>query len=419
MKTLGNCCLVFLAIIGVLVSCLYGYYHFFIHDTTIGVNYIGSQLGVDIIDSKDLTDEEKDEYDERWFMEANYYSNDKKNGIELQELNFNYFMDFELTSDSYRSTGMQYKGDYKTSSSFSFNPDVDVNPNFIYYDTTDKVVYRGYASNNTQISVGTLLNRSAQIIISIDKKPYVIQLNGTYKKQFLFWTYDAKYYEFGDLFDCVFHAIKDNNKGKGDYYINLDLSQFFSIKEFDPITKKFKEDNVIDIIKNYAVLKVHYDDNGAQQATQSMFGMIDCNKNYGMENREDITYWQERMVYNINNDTKLNGKKIIDYRYSEIYKGYFISLSMEAKKIFEDMPRRKVNITIDLNTEDRNIVGIDYNGFENFEIDTFTINGENQTFYMLDKALYNTNLQTLKYTNGITFDMADDSINSEYTGVIL
>ena len=97
---------------------------------------------------------------------------------------------------------------------------------------------------------------------------------------------------------------------------------------------------------------------------------------------------------------------------------------MSTKKLFANMPRAKVNINIDLQSQylldnEINIVGIDYNGFEKFEIDTLTIIGNAQTIYMLDKALYDTQLQTLKYSNGITFDFAENSINNEYVGVVL
>ena len=123
------------------------------------------------------------------------------------------------------------------------------------------------------------------------------------------------------------------------------------------------------------------------------------------------------MVYTLNEDD-------FNYRYSDVYKGYFVSLSMDTKKLFADMPRAKVNINIDLQSDylidkDINIVGIDYNGFENFEIDTLTISGNSQTIYLLDKSLFNTKLQTLKHSNGITFDIAENAINNEYSEVVL
>jgi hypothetical protein len=206
-------------------------------------------------------------------------------------------------------------------------------------------------------------------------------------------------------------AIRSNSAGFGDYYITVDLSEYFSIKEYDTETGKYKADDVTDIIKNYAVLKFHYDENGARNSSQSIFGCIDCNPSYDVEDKNiDTTYWQERMLYTLTNDDLV-------YRYSEVYNGYFVSLSMDTKSLFESMPRSKVNIDISMLYNDKNIVGIDYNGFEDFEIDTLSISGSG-TFYLLDKSLYDTNLQTIKYSQEITLDFAENSTNSNYVEVI-
>ena len=55
LKVIGNCCFVFLAIIGLCVSLAYGYYHFFVKDVTTGTNYIDNQIALDIVASDDLT----------------------------------------------------------------------------------------------------------------------------------------------------------------------------------------------------------------------------------------------------------------------------------------------------------------------------------------------------------------------------
>ena len=107
------------------------------------------------------------------------------------------------------------------------------------------------------------------------------------------------------------------------------------------------------------------------------------------------------------------------YRYSDVYKGYFISLNIDTKSLFAGMPRAKVNVNIETVYGDKNIVGIDYNGFENFEIDTLTISGNPQTFHILDKGLVGTQLQKLKYSQGITFDFASNSIDSGYVEEVL
>lgn len=426
-KVLGNCCLVFLAVISVCVSLAFGYYHFFVHDVTVGVNYIDNQIGLDIVKSDDLSEEQKNEFEDRYFLECNFYSNSKNNGIALQEMKLNYFTDYNLLSTGYRSTGMQYLGDLKQEDlqlveTTEEQANRDEPTGFSYYDTTNGISWDGN-------KIRTQLNRESCFTIKIDGRPFQIQLNKTYewttyKRQWYtlwIWNKPTKHiwmYNYLDVFADCMQAIRSNSAGYGDYYITVDLSEYFTIREFDSETGKYKQDDVTDIIKNYSVLKFHYDENGAKNSTQSLFGCIDCNPSYDIEDTKiDTTYWQERMVYNLT-------AKDFTYRYSDVYNGYFASLDLDTKKMFADMPRVKVNITLDLQSQylkdnKINIVGFDYNGLEDFEIDTLTITGESQTFYLLEKSLYNTKLQNLKHSNGITFDFGSNAVNNEYKVVVL
>lgn len=418
LKTIGNCCLVFLTVISICVIIAFVYYHYFVKDTTIGVNNINDQLAVDIKKDEDLTPEEKNEFEERWFMEASYYSNAKNNGVQLQELKYNYFTGYNLTSDQYRSTGMQYMGDFETYMNevgSEKEAQQRVLSEFYYYDTTNGITWSGFKGQYG--SVSTTLNRDEQFIIKIDNRPFSIQLTGQYDVYGRLWGFlwnvkqATVYFDYGDVFDCVFSAIKSNDHGYGDYYITLDLSQYFTIREYDGDSGKFKDDDVTDIIKNYAVLKFHYDENGARNSTQSLFGSIECNSKYDIaEDNIDTTYWQERIVYNLTaNDLAL--------RYSDFYEGSFASLSMSTKEMFANMGRAKVNITLDLTST--NIIGFDFNAFENLEIDTIRIIGTRRTFYLLEKSLYNTNLSRLEHSSEITFDFAENAIDSEFSEVIL
>lgn len=408
-KKIIDISLVFLSIISILVCGVYIYYHFFVKDTTIGVNNIGDQIGLDIINSEDLTDKEKSELEERWFMEANYYSNDAKNGIELQELNFNYFMDYTLTSDAYRSTGMQYLGDYSTSQMINYDPNNSINPAFTYYDTVDGITYNGY--NDVNGSLNTLLNRKSSFIIKIDNRAFSIQLTGSYKDYFFLWFYNTAYYEYGDVFDSVFTAIENNSKGYGDYYIVVDLSEFFSIKEYDTKTGKFKSDDVTDIIKNYAVLKFHYYENGAKNSTQSLFGLIENNPNHGMNEVIDTTYWKAKPVY-----TYTESSDVFDSRYSSVYGGELISFTTEARQKLEKLSDAKIRLTINITNTD--IVGIDYSGLENIEIESITITGSG-TFYYLENSLKGTNVKTIYRSSGINLEIHETAIDTEYSEVIL
>jgi len=423
LKSLGDISCVFLAGIGVVITCFFAYYSIFNKDITVGTNYIDDQIAVDVVKADDLTPAEINSYEERYFMVANYYDNSKNNGVQLQELRFDYFTDYTLTADKYRSTGMQYLGDFSTYTTQVRTQDEanrKVVDDFYYYDTTNGITWSGYNGNNG--SIGTTLNRNQVFTIKIDNRPFAIQLTGGYDlygdKLFLgfLWKTGTQvvghvYYDYGDVFDCAFKAIKSNNRGYGDYYITVALSNFFTVKEYDPATGKYKADNVTDVIKNYAVLKFHYEANGAIASSQSLFGSIECNPQYDLnQTNYDTTYWQERMVYNLTASD-------LSLRYSDTYGGYFASLPLATQNIFNSMPRAKINITLDLTGT--NIIGFDYNAFENFNIDTVRITGSPQTFYLLDKCLFNSNLQTLAHSSGITLNFGTDAVNNGYSEVIL
>lgn len=421
-KAIGDFCIIIFGILGLCISLAYAYYHYFVDDITIGVNNVGDQIAVDIVNAEDLTTEEIDIYEDRWFMHANYYSNDNENGIELQELQFNYFTGVDLTSNQYRSTGMQYIGDFETYINKVANEEEanrTVFDDFYYYDTTNGISWSGY--NNTYGSISTTLNRNESFIIKIDDKPYSIQLTGKYSYKTGWWIFSSTtwcYYGYEDIFANVFDAIESNSFGYGDFYITLDLSDYFTVREYDYDTGKFRADTVSDILKNYVVLKVHYDANGVKNSKQSIYGCISCNPSYGLDAEVNTTYWQERMVYTLDVYNFV-------YRFSEAHNGYLISLSRDYVSSIKSMPRAYARIVIDLSSEylsklNYNIVGIDYNGFEDLPIDSISIIGwHSQDFYILSGALVDTNIKKLTYVQNIKLIISDDAFNNEYVAEVV
>ena len=97
---------------------------------------------------------------------------------------------------------------------------------------------------------------------------------------------------------------------------------------------------------------------------------------------------------------------------------------MDGKKLFANMPRTKVNIVIDLNSDyftqnNIKIVGLDYNAFENVELDTLTIRGSTDKFYLMDKSLIGTQLKTFKHSKDIIFVGLENATNSEFVEVVI
>jgi len=401
-----------------MIDAFYIYYKYINQDITIGTNYISSQTGVDIIASEDLDEEEVDEYEERWFLEASYYNNSLSNGIEIQELNLNYFTDYSLTANTYRSTGMQYVGGDAslTDKTVSNEDEADsyVATGLYYYDTTDGISYAGR-------NINTILNRDAVFIISIDNEPYAIQLDGNYTttKKLLFITQTVyHYYSYASLFVDIFNAIESNSSGYGDYYITVDLSEYFTIKKYDVDSGKFLDDDVSDVIKNYCVIKFHYEANGLVDSSQSIFGIVACNSSYDLEFNYDTDYWQARAIYTLTAEDFI-------YRYSELYNGYFATLSTEIQIIFNQMERVKIIVLLNLNNDylinnNINLIGLDYYALKGFSLDTLQIISTNETnFYILENSLIDTTLKHLIYSNTISLCISENAIDDDYDEVIL
>ena len=420
-KTLGKICFSLLVVASIIVSIFYIYFKYFDSSVTIGINNINDQIGLDIKSDNELSENEKAEYEERWLIHANYYSNDKENGIKLQEIQYNYFSDYTLSSDSYWSTGMQFLGDFHTYATNVANEkeaNKAVVNDFYYYDTTDGISWMGF--KGPAGGIGNVLNRDAYMIIKIDNKPYRLKLTGKYNvyDKFLFWDVKTQtvYFDYGDVFDCIMSAIKSNSRGYGDYYIKIDLSQYFSVEKYDEENKKFVKTNA-DIVKNYARIKFHYDENGAVNSAQSIFGIIACDPKYD-NNREqiDTEYWQERVIYNLTDDD-------LDYRYSEAYNGYLVGLNIDQITLFKKMPRTIVNIIINLDStylQNYNIIGLDYNAFENLQINKLSVlSNKSIEIKLLDKCLYNTSLSIIERTSNVALTISENAVNSEYVEVIL
>lgn len=407
---------ILLVLLSLCVDGLFIYYKFFNKDITIGVNYLGDQTAIDV---KALSEEQQADYEKRCILEANYFSNDRGNGIELNELMVNYFTDWTLTSDKYRSTGMQFVGniskqDFTLTSGSAFGittlaPNLNlVDSRFNYYDKANEVTASGYTGQYG--SVTTPLNRETVFVITINNEPYAIQLDkySEFKRSFIV---DTKFHAtWGQLFKSVVNAIKSNSAGYGDYYITLDLSNFFTIRKYDVKSGKFLADDVTNVIKNYAMLKFHYDSNGAKTARQSMFGSIECSNTYGLTEEEKNTeYWQERVIFNLT-------EKDLQTRHSEVLNGNLLSLSASTKTKLASYKRAKLVVEINI-TEANKIVGLDFDAFKGVQVEAITIKGSG-AFKIYSGALIGANIKTIAHSSTINLSIDDDATNSDYMEVI-
>lgn len=457
LKIIGKISFCLLCAISFVISILNIHFAYFVENTTTGTNYIDDQSPIDIEDIKEagkLSEQEVLQYENRKLFEVNYYSNEAENGVLLQEMKLNFFTDTTLTTASCRSTGMQSLVDmtelniaesynnlsdddllkldsqnqgYELANEVncpkvlkdSFVKDDEYLPQgFFYYDTTNMTSWNG------GYGLQTNLTRATSFIIKIDNEAYKIKLEGKANFTFyadwlarLFGVADStiSYYNYAFIFTDLMKAVETNSQGYGDFYIVVDLSKYFTgIQKFNG--EKWENLSSVDIVKNYAVIKFHYDKNGATSSTQSLFGLIEGSANYGEAIDSDVDFWQERVVYTLS-------PKFLEYRYSEVYGGDFAILKQDILQKLLKKPRAKVNFIINLNDEylldnKYKLIGFDYSAFEGLRVGTVTIKGAGK-FYILDNAFTKTSIQEIKHSKAIKLIVSENAFDSNWQEVVI
>ena len=443
-KTIGNTCLVILCIASLIVTGLFVYYRYIDPTRTIGVNNIGDQVALDYEEyTGDLTESELQELEDRMLFEVNIYTNENMNGITLIEFQFNYFTTYELKLTDYRSSGIQFvfnnkklekvygKENADLISNEIFGFELQYNENFPTYSSNlvnymfsevnmyEKTTSVDWSANGP---TNTGLARDTEYIIKIDDEAYSINLNKTYKKSeplwgFL-WNVENTYNRTWDqLITSVIRSASQTSKGEGTCYITPDFSDFFTVKKFSDEGVLY-EQVYTDIVNTYATVKVNYNLDGAYNSSQSLFGMIDNNSNFDLYgNNLDTEYWASSITYNLDSED-------LDYRYSESYSGYLVSFNQKLINKINNMPRTKVNLIIDLDSDfvknyNYNIVGLDYNALSNIDLYELSILSDSDTsFVVLDNAIDDT-LDYFTYSDTITFSFVNSSLPSGVEEVVV
>ncbi len=425
-KTIGNLCLVFLCMISIIVIGLFIYFRYIDPDKTIGVNNFGDQVALDYEKyTGGMSESEIKELEDRMLFEINVYTNENLNGITMYEFEFNYFTTWELKLTDYRSSGYQllynYPGnDNFYNSSFPLNSNEDFEKYIFKENIYEKTFNHLYWNANNKVSTG--LNRNTDYIVKIDNEAYTINLNKTYITKerlwgFLWYQDVVKEYTFANLMNGLFSLASQTNNGEGSFYVYPDLSKFFTVKKFNS-EGVLEEQVYTDIVKNYACIKVNFSNDGAFSSSQSLFEMIDNNPNFDLyANDLDTDYWASSLGYNLTCEH-------LNYRYSELYGGYFVSLSQSLIVKFNEMARTSINVLIDLDSDylinnKINVLGFDYNAFNNIEINQIYIKsdfGENLT--MLDNCL-DSSLNIFKYSDNIDFSWVNSEIPSGCEEVVV
>ena len=415
-KKILNALLIIFAILGVVIIGLYIYFVNNYNDKT--VVDVQVQNGI-VTNPEDVDILEESEIENPPLMEFNYYSNANINGEKLRELKFTYFTNADASLDSMYTSGMQYVGEIDYSLleiDLKFNVKNAVNTineltenrikfldNYNYYDgqTDGNGNYQGWASERRLPTN----NNGEGFIITIDDQVFMLVLDGTFDYYYKILGITQKTtlkYNCSDLFLYVSKIAESCGAGYGEYFVNADLTPFFTIKQYNSATGHFENMSVNSKYEQWFTkvpIKINYFKDGYTTAEQSFFGSIDYNSQVDNSNHADVDIWKVYDVYDFTNED-------FSLTYSNFYEGYLLNLKPTSiKEIDLTKNNVKLNVNIELSKFDKKVVGLNSLCFNNLgKIETLTIDSANEemNFYFLNSSLYLTDYETIQFSENIT-----------------
>lgn len=359
---------------------------------------VSNTMEVDILTTTDDSDKQP-------FIEVNYYTNKKGNGLELFEVRYNFFVD--ENQDKLMSVGSQYVSNSKEDNiewstamkgyritkkeRFGF-----LNLGLIYYYEvffntylSGNNAYHEYqSSDNYETVMGNAINsisKNSRFKVTMGDKMYQLGLKFDTADEDFYLGYidlatavshDINYrYQYVDqhlLAYDLYQSVVEASFGSNEYTI-AKFANYFDYYEFDGKTYNKIEDldntKIKTNFENYYVIKVNKYEDGAKVATDSIFNTIKGDPTFNL----DGEYVCEDYFY---------GRNIIkldygDFEKREIEEGKFVLVLKSS--FLESYRKYKDTIVLDIDIEfetDQEFMGFVETPLSNFKILDCTVNGE-------------------------------------------
>ena len=291
------------------------------------------------------------------FLEINYFSNKNKNGLEMLEIKYNYFVD--ENQENFFSVGSQYVADNKESSinwklywqgyyttsytskylgflqerTYDSYYGFETNNNCSYYEYQSGTDYDFVIGND----INSLYGETSTFKVILGEDIYELKFKAqTPIEQYYIGTRSIETYFSKDInyqyyyVDHHFFAYKlleslrKSTSIQNSYQI-LEIGEFFDYAKFDGSTyvgiTDLENEKVTTEFNNYYVCKLNIVDDGARIASDSMFNQIQGNNTFNLYPNDYIAedYFYGKTVIKLTNE---------DFKYTLLdNKRYEISLN--------------------------------------------------------------------------------------------
>ena len=253
------------------------------------------------------------------FMEINYYKNSNKNGLEMFEIKYNYFMDETL--NEIVSVGSQYVADTKEDKlNWTYQDMVtyhitkkerygilkaglryEYDTYFAYGLVGNSNYYEYQSINDYEFSIGNdinPMNDNTMFKVTIGNEIYGMSFKHDYTIEDYFigtagietwFTQDINHcYPYIDHNFMAYKICESLRKATvvGDSYQVLQFGDFFTYHKYDGKTYSPLEDvnneKITTEFNNYYVVKINISNDGARYASDSMFNQVQGNASFNL-----------------------------------------------------------------------------------------------------------------------------------------
>lgn len=319
-----------------------------------------------------------------YFIDINYYTNERGNGKEVFEVQFNYYIETSIPEKKEDGT---YESKYIMSSGVQFydtpissakaHSDIiygseykQVLQNCEYYTAPEGLNY-GYFVTDTNIT-----NKN-EWIWDIDGNLCLMEEVGVVEESKFLWLSNTREWNVEALIVSLYNSLQTIENGET--ITMFDFTPYLNVtKMFNSETGKMENDFTMNDIQTYANIRINKSENGMVEATQSLFNSYRGDTEWTSAGSGlNELYWDDFSTYEITSE---------DFTFEKVDEGRLIYLKPSCETFLQEFSNVQLIVNIDLDYfENLTIIGLKQGAFEDFKIFTFEITSSTaQDFYIYD-----------------------------------
>lgn len=311
---------------------------------------------------------------EQLALEFNQLRGNVGSGEALNEMKITAYTDENLTTTF--ASGIQTLGKVNFKHQ-NIAPDI-FSTKAVYEREFNKTTFKYYNedANNHTFVASDKLDHDDYFIIEIDNKIYKLNFSDKQVKvgRFL-WMKQYNQSSPIAMFECMINSV--NSLEVGDYVVDMPLTEYFNISEYNEETKQFNRLDVESQNKIRFEVKVHIEDRGVVNHVQSLFDSVIGNPDFNIDGIEEKNYWKATPVLTLTNSDFENNN------------GY---LSLNKDLIAYVNAYSNLEVQVDINV-DSTIKGFNYYAFYGIPLKQLTLTStQSTTFEILNLALKDTGI---------------------------